>query len=102
MFRQRQRELRSQDAALADLAPADAVDRQYAAAARADLHDAEALVAYELKCPPGDPKAPDSAQLNVPTALDDLVASGSPDLKKLFKKCAFPPDLTRRTQAYRG
>ncbi len=100
VFGQRQRELKRQDAALAALAPADAVDRQYAAAARADLRDAEALVAYDLKYRPGDPKAP--AGGNVPTALDDLAASGSPDLKKLFRKCAFPPDLTRRTQAYQG
>ena len=101
VFGQRQRELRSQVPALADLAPADAVDRQYAAAARADLHDAQALVAYDLKWPPGDPKSPNITP-NSPTALDNLINSGSSELKNLFNKCAFPPDLIRRVKEYQG
>ena len=92
VFRQRANELRRQESALRALAPADATDRRYARAARADLHDARALAKHDLKWAPGDPKAPDSTHLNSPDG------ARRPDRDRLGR----PQDALRRLHLPRG
>jgi hypothetical protein len=101
IFRQRQAELKRQDPKIAELEPEDDLDEQFVSAVKSDLRDAEALMAFNLKYPPGDPKSPDT-DLAVPTALDDLLGASSADVRRQFAACSSPADLARRTKEYGG
>ena len=101
IFGARLAELERQRAVLAALEPKDDIDRQFVAASRKDLAQAEALMRFDRKWKPADPKTPTTTP-PVPSAIQDLLPTTSDAVQKRFNACAPPADLAKRTKEYGG
>ncbi len=101
VFTAQVRQLQAQRPILEGLRPESDIERRLVSATRADLAAALALVRYDLRWAPGDPRAPDAPTVAV-EQVDEVLRDSSPDIRRLFAGCTLPADVARRQTAYAG